>query len=144
MPRPTTVDWTPVIARGEVWLIETPVGDAFEPVGTLVLEEHPFYLRIDIVAVRPAHQHRGHGRAAIAFAEDRAAARGLGEVRFYTNTLIARNIAFYRGLGYIETARWQHAKRPGEVYVDFVKTIGPAADGGRPETALDRKPPRAT
>jgi ribosomal protein S18 acetylase RimI-like enzyme len=155
-PRPTTVDFAPLIEQGQVWVIEAPAGPAAAPVGALVLEEHPHYLRIDIVAILPAHQHRGYGRTAIAFAEAQAAARGLSEVRFYTNTTIERNVAFYRAQGYVESGRWQHPKRPGEIYVDFAKPVAPAtvgptgrrgrdpADGGRPETALDRDPPRAT
>jgi ribosomal protein S18 acetylase RimI-like enzyme len=155
-PRPTTVDFAPLIEAGQVWLVEAPAGNDAVPVGVLVLEQHPHYLRIDIVAILPAHQHRGYGRAAIGFAEAQAAARGLGEVRFYTNSTIARNVAFYSALGYVETGRWRPSKRPNEVYVDFAKTIAPTVagpgggperrsiDGGQAETALDRPPPRAT
>ena len=110
----------------------------------MVLEEHPGFLRLDIIAILPAHQHRGHGRAALAFVEKHAVSSGFAEIRFYTNTLIERNIAFYRRLGYIEVGRWRPAKRPNETFVDFVKTVGPGSDGSRPETALDRRPPRAT
>ena len=141
-PRPTTVDFAPLIARDEAWLIEATTETGCEPVGAMVLEEHPGYLRLDIIAILPAHQHRGHGRAALAFVDAHAAALGLSEIRFYTNTLIERNVAFYRRLGYIETAHWRSAKRPNETYVDFVKAI--RTDSGSPETALDRKSPRAT
>lgn len=142
VPRPTTVDFAPLIARDEVWLIEEETGTGRKPVGTMVLEEHPGYLRLDIIAILPAHQHRGYGRAAMAFIEAHAASNGFGEIRFYTNTAIARNVAFYRRLGYIEVGQWRPGKRPNETYVDFVKTV--QTDGGRPETALDRKPSRAT
>lgn len=142
VPRPTTVDFAPLIARDEVWLIEAPTETGHEPVGAMVLEEHAGYLRLDIIAILPAHQHRGHGRAALAFIETHAVSNGFGEIRFYTNTSIERNVAFYRRLGYIEAGQWPHAKRPNEIYVDFVKTI--RTDGGGPETALDRKSPRAT
>jgi ribosomal protein S18 acetylase RimI-like enzyme len=142
VPRPTTVDFAPLIARDEVWLIEAATETGFAPVGAMVLEEHPGYLRLDIVAIRPAHQHRGHGRAAMIFIEAHAVSNGFGEIRFYTNTAIERNVAFYRRLGYIETAHWRSAKRPNETYVDFVKVV--RTGGGRPETALDPKSPRAT
>jgi len=141
-PRPTTVDFAPLIADGQVWLIETHTGSGHEPVGAMVLEEHPGFLRLDIIAISPAHQHRGYGRAALAFVETHAAARGLSEIRFYTNTMIERNVAFYRRLGYIETAHWRSAKRPNEIYVDFVKST--RTDSGGPETALDPNSPRAT
>lgn len=155
-PRPTTVDFAPLIAAEQVWLVEAPAGNGAEPVGALVLEEHPSFLRIDIVAILPAHQHRGYGRSAIEFAESQAATRGFGEVRFYTNSTVARNVAFYRALGYRETRRWRHAKRPDELYVDFSKAIAPQrgdpggspaggpTGGGQSETALDPRPPRAT
>lgn len=142
VPRPTTVDFAPLIARDEVWLIEAITETGFDPVGGMVLEEHAGYLRLDILAIHPAHQHRGHGRAAMAFIEAHAVSNGFDEIRFYTNTAIERNVAFYRQLGYIETAHWRSAKRPNETYVDFVKVV--RTDGGSPETALDRKTPRAT
>ena len=142
VPRPTTVDFAPLIEAGQVWMIEAATESGPEAVGVLLLEENPGYLRLDIVAILPAHQHRGHGRAALAFAEAHAAALGLPELRFYTNTTIERNVAFYRRLGYIETGQWRHPKRPNEFYVDFVKTV--RTDSGHPETALDRTPPRAT
>ena len=141
-PRPTTLDFAPLIADGQVWLIEVSSATGHAPVGAMVLEEHPGFLRLDIIAVLPAHQHRGLGRAALTFVEAHAASHGFGEIRFYTNTLIERNVAFYRQLGYIETGRWTHARRPGEIYVDFVKTV--RTDGGGPETALDPKARRAT
>ncbi len=142
VPGPTTVEFAPLIEAGQVWMIEAATGSGAEPVGIMVLKRHPAYLLMDIVAILPAHQHRGHGRAALAFAEAHAATLGLPELRFYTNTTIERNVAFYRRLGYIETGQWQHPKRPNEIYVDLVKSV--RTDGGRPETALDRKPPRAT
>lgn len=141
-PRPTTVDFAPLIDAQQVWVIESATDTRCEPVGAMVLEEHPGYLRLDIIAILPAHQHRGHGRAALNFVETYAASNGFAEIRFYTNTLIERNVAFYRQLGYIETAHWRSAKRPDEIYVDFVKTV--RTDGDGPETALDRKPTRAT
>jgi GNAT superfamily N-acetyltransferase len=141
-PRPTTIDFAPLIAVGQVWLIEVAAAAESEPVGVMVLEENPGFLRLDILAIQPAHQHRGYGRAALAFVDAHAASHGFGEVRFYTNTMIERNVAFYRRLGYIESGRWTPAKRPNETYVDFVKTV--RTDGGGPETALDPSAPRAT
>ena len=141
-PRPTTVDFAPLAADGQVWLIEASSSTGQEAVGAMVIEEHPGFLRLDIIAILPQHQHRGYGRAALAFVEAHAASRGFGEVRFYTNTLIERNVAFYRKLGYIETGHWTHDKRPGEIYVDFVKSI--RTDSGGPETALDPNGSRAT
>ena len=141
-PRPTTLDFAPLIADGQVWMIEALASTGPEPVGAMVLEEHTAFLRLDIIAILPQQQHRGYGRRALAFVDTHAAALGLPEVRFYTNTMIERNVAFYRRLGYTESGRWTHAKRPNETYVDFVKTV--RTDGGGPETGLDPKAPRAT
>lgn len=150
VPRPTTVDFAPLIAAGQVWMIDETGDDGSSvPVGVIVLEENPGFMRLDIIAILPAHQHRGHGRAAMAFVDRETARRGLAEVRFYTNTTIARNVAFYRSLGYVEAARWRTAKRPTETYVDFVKQVAgatpsPDRDGGAADAGLDPGAPRAT
>jgi ribosomal protein S18 acetylase RimI-like enzyme len=60
---------------------------------------------IENVAVRPGHQGHGLGRRLLTFAEDRAKATGMREVRLYTNELMTENIAYYRRLGYEEVER---------------------------------------
>jgi ribosomal protein S18 acetylase RimI-like enzyme len=60
---------------------------------------------VNNVAVAPAFQGRGHGRALLSFAEAEARRRGLPEVRLHTNAAMADNIIMYPRLGYVETGR---------------------------------------
>jgi len=62
--------------------------------------ETPDHLLIVNVAVAPAFQKRGLGRRLMAHAETLARAGGFAEVRLYTNSLMAENIALYKRLGY--------------------------------------------
>ena len=145
-PRPTMITYENQIARGEVWMIETPAtAPDSRTIGVLIVETHSENLRIDIIAIRPGFQHRGFGRRAFAFVEAQARKIGVGEIWLYTNSMIDRNLGFYRRLGFSETGRWEHPKRPGEEYVNFSKRIDsrPIAGakgrppGSAPDTALD-------
>ena len=70
-PRPMREDYAARIATDEVWVLE----EAGAVVGLLVLEEGTEGFLLDNVAVVPTQQHKGYGRALIAFAEDEARAR---------------------------------------------------------------------
>jgi ribosomal protein S18 acetylase RimI-like enzyme len=63
-------------------------------------ENAPDHLMIVNVAVAPAFQGRGLGRRLMAHAERLASDAGFVEVRLYTNSLMAENIALYKRLGY--------------------------------------------
>jgi N-acetylglutamate synthase-like GNAT family acetyltransferase len=71
-------------------------------VGVLVLQLHPDELLLEIVAVAPAAQGRGIGRALIAFAEQRARKLNLRKVTLYTNAEMTENLALYRRLEFVE------------------------------------------
>jgi ribosomal protein S18 acetylase RimI-like enzyme len=75
-------------------LIETTPESSGEP------EEAPDHLMIVNVAVAPAFQGRGLGRRLMAHAEQLAVDAGFAEIRLYTNSLMAENIALYKRLGY--------------------------------------------
>ena len=60
----------------------------------------PDHLLIVNVAVAPAFQGRGLGKHLLMHAERLAVAGGFGEIRLYTNSLMAENIALYKRLGY--------------------------------------------
>lgn len=62
--------------------------------------EGPDHLLIVNVAVSPAFQKRGLGRRLMAHAEALARDGGFAEIRLYTNSLMAENIALYKRLGY--------------------------------------------
>jgi ribosomal protein S18 acetylase RimI-like enzyme len=100
-PGPMLDDYPRRIAAGQVWVS----GDAGDIVGVLVLEETPAGFLLDNIAVAPHAQGKGHGRALLEFAEAEAARRGWREIRLYTHVRMTENIALYRRIGYVETAR---------------------------------------
>ena len=120
-PGPMLADYAAVLADAEVWVAEDDGtgneaagnGTADEgsgdggrrPVGFVVLVEHPDHLLLENVAVHPAHQGRGIGRALLDHAETRARELGLSRVRLYTHETMTENLALYRARGYRETAR---------------------------------------
>lgn len=114
-PLPVSEDYAPRIARGEVWLAGAD--------GLIVLETHPDHLLIFSVAVRPEAHGKGVGRAMMAFAEERARAARLAEIRLYTNARWAENISLYERIGYTETGRRDNPARPGWILVDMAKRL---------------------
>jgi len=100
-PGPMLDDYAKRIADGQVWVMDTTDGI----VGILVLEESPDRFLLDNIAVAPNRQGKGHGRVLLDFAEARAMQRGWQEIRLYTNASMTENIALYRKIGYVETAR---------------------------------------
>jgi ribosomal protein S18 acetylase RimI-like enzyme len=102
-PGPMEDDYAARVARGQVWVLTNP-SHAIE--GILVLEDMPDgAVLLDNVAVAPDAQGQGHGRALIAFAETEAQHRGSGVLRLYTHILMTENIALYKRVGFVETAR---------------------------------------
>jgi len=122
-PKPAYEDYTDRIKRGEVWILDLVDG----PSGVTVLEPTDDYLLIYSIAVRPQYQGRGYGKLLLAFAEQQAAARGLAEVRLYTNRRMEQNLIFYRNFGYSEMGTRPHPHRSEEIVVDMVKPIAAKA-----------------
>ena len=117
IPQPAEEDYNTRIARREVWLIERDE----HAVGVAVLEERPDHLLVHSIAVRPTEQRRGYGRALLAFADRRAVAIGVPEIRLFTNTRMKRNIALYRRYGYAEVGVRPHPNRSGQFVVDMAR-----------------------
>ena len=117
IPLPAEEDYSDRIARREVWIIETDE----HAVGVAVLEEHRDHLLVHSIAVRPSEQRRGYGRALLDFADHRAVAIGVPELRLFTNTQMKRNIALYRSHGYAEAGVRPHPSRSGQMIVDMVR-----------------------
>jgi GNAT superfamily N-acetyltransferase len=95
-PKPMAADYDTAVREHLIDLLE-------EDGALVALVEcirEPDHLLIENLAVAPAHQGKGHGRRLIAHVESLARTLGFGEVRLYTNTLFAENIAFYKKLGY--------------------------------------------
>jgi ribosomal protein S18 acetylase RimI-like enzyme len=101
-PLPYRADYAALLADHEAWFARDAAGTE---IGALILGFPADHLLIWSVAVSSAAGGRGVGRLLIAFAEAEAMRRHLGEVRLYTNALMARNIALYQRLGYGETHR---------------------------------------
>jgi ribosomal protein S18 acetylase RimI-like enzyme len=100
-PAPMTADYPSLVAAQEVWVGETDG----RVVGVLVIRSSAAALELENVAVDPAEQGHGHGRALVSFAESHARERGLGAVELYTNEAMTENIELYPRLGYVETER---------------------------------------
>jgi ribosomal protein S18 acetylase RimI-like enzyme len=73
--------------------------------GVLVLRPDGDALMVENVAVDPARQGEGLGRALLTFASDQAAVRGVEELRLYTHELMTSNIDLYERLGWEEYDR---------------------------------------
>jgi GNAT superfamily N-acetyltransferase len=100
-PGPMLDNYQKRIAGNQVWVLAGTVGI----VGILVLEETPERFLLDNIAVAPGRQGNGHGRVLLDFAEAEASRRGWNEIHLYTHAMMTENIALYRRIGYVETAR---------------------------------------
>jgi GNAT superfamily N-acetyltransferase len=119
-PAPMTADYEALIGRHEVWV--ACEDDTLE--GVLVLHvAGQDALLLENVAVTPAKQGRGIGRALLGFAEQYARDLGLSEIVLYTNELMTENLRLYPRLGYVETDR---RVEDGYSRVYFRKALTPA------------------
>jgi ribosomal protein S18 acetylase RimI-like enzyme len=116
-PGPMLRDYAAVLTVSRVWVLEA-VGGGLE--GLLVVEAADDHLHIDVVAVAPAAQGRGHGARLLARAEDDARELRLPEVRLHTNVAMTENQVFYPRHGYVETGR---GRRDGYERVFYAKTV---------------------
>lgn len=90
-----------LIRTEEVFVLD----DGAAIVGLIVLRCGRDYMLVENVAVDPSLQHRGHGRALLAFAEKHGRELGFGELRLYTNEAMTENIELYPRLGWREYDR---------------------------------------
>jgi ribosomal protein S18 acetylase RimI-like enzyme len=100
-PAPMTDDHAARISARQTYVIES--GGAVRGLAVLVPESDGMLL--DNIAVDPAAQGSGLGRALLAFAEAMARKAGFGVIRLYTNAAMTENIALYARIGYGETHR---------------------------------------
>jgi ribosomal protein S18 acetylase RimI-like enzyme len=100
-PRPMDADYGRAVADAESWVAE----DEGEVVGFLVLVPQDDGMLLDNVAVHPAYQGRGVGRALLELAENRARAGDHVLIRLYTHRTMVENQRLYERLGYVETGR---------------------------------------
>ncbi|WP_141204184.1 GNAT family N-acetyltransferase [Streptomyces griseorubiginosus] len=94
VPQPMRRDHAANVAAGQVYVTGDPV------VGLVVVEERTDHLYLDNIAVRPDAQGQGVGGRLLRFVEAHARARGLAEVRLYTNAKMWENQEIYPKFGY--------------------------------------------
>ena len=103
--------WVPIMGREPIPMnadyakaVERHVIDLHHIDGALaaLIEMHPApnHLFLVNVAVAPAFQGRGLGRALLRHADAVAASLGLGEMRLYANKLMTDNVRLYLRCGY--------------------------------------------
>ena len=95
-PGPMLEDYADVIAREHVTVAERDGSIA----GLVVLAEGDEGFLVANVAVAPAFQGQGIGRALLEFAEHEARRRGHPEIYLYTHEKMVENRALYAKLGY--------------------------------------------
>lgn len=98
-PGPMLDDYAALVRGHAVWVAGAPV------TGLVVLLAEADHLLLDNVAVDPAAQGQGVGRALIEFAAAEARRRGYREMRLYTHQTMTENIALYGRTGWVETGR---------------------------------------
>lgn len=81
------------------------VDEGGRPVAFVIAYRQGDALMIENVAVDPAVQGAGIGRALLGWAEGEARRQGLARLCLYTNEVMTENRALYPSLGYVETGR---------------------------------------
>ena len=100
-PAPMLADYATLIAAGVVHVLADRSGVR----GVVVCFAREGYFFLENVAVDPAHQGQGLGRALLQFVELQAREAGCHEIRLYTHERMTENLAYYPKLGYEETGR---------------------------------------
>lgn len=100
-PKPMTADYGAAVRDHEVWVLEED-GDLRAVLELIPADDH---VLVENVAVSPRLQRHGIGKCLMAFAEKEAQARGVPEMRLYTNAAFIENIVLYESIGYRETGR---------------------------------------
>jgi ribosomal protein S18 acetylase RimI-like enzyme len=100
-PAPIRADYAALIAQGVVFVI----GDASDVRGIVVCFPNEDHFFLENIAIDPAHQGHGFGRALMRFVEEEARAAGLREIQLYTHERMTENLEYYPKLGYEEIDR---------------------------------------
>lgn len=95
-PAPLLVDYSEVVEGGSTFI--GMQGD--KAVAVMVLKEHEEFMMINNLAVAPAYQGKGWGKAMLQLGEILANKRGKAQTQLYTNEIMEENIAFYQKAGY--------------------------------------------
>lgn len=100
-PRPMQRDYGEAIAGLQVWVATL----AQHTVAALLLDVTDEGFLVDVIAVLPAHQGTGVGRALLELAEREAVRQGHASIYLYTNEKMTENRALYQRIGYVEYKR---------------------------------------
>lgn len=90
--------------EGEVWVIGPPP----DLIACMFLTPKPGALYLGKLAVRGDQRGRGHARAMVGCAAERARALGLARVELQTRVELVENHATFAALGFHEVARTAH------------------------------------
>lgn len=112
-PKPMRADYDEVVRERDVTVAEVDGGIA----GLVVFGPGEEGFLIDNVAVDPAHQGTGVGRALLEHAEARAREAAYDSLYLYTHELMSENRALYERIGYTE----YDARRFGSALVIFLR-----------------------
>jgi ribosomal protein S18 acetylase RimI-like enzyme len=100
-PRPMTDDYAEVVRDWEVTVAES----GGEVIGLVVLGVTKEGFVVDNLAVDPARQGTGVGRALLEHAEAEARRAGFDSIHLYTHETMTENLELYRRIGYVEFDR---------------------------------------
>ena len=116
-PKPMNADYEHAV-RAHV--IELAYDDG-ELAGLIEIIPAADHLLLENLAVAPAQQRKGIGHRLMAHVEAMARARGLPQVRLYTNKAFTANLDFYHKLGY--TLEREEPIKGGGFLVHFAKSV---------------------
>jgi ribosomal protein S18 acetylase RimI-like enzyme len=100
-PRPMTDDYAEVVRNHRVTVAERNG----EIAGLVVMGIDEGGFVVDNVAVHPAHQGAGVGRALLEHAEAEARRTGFESLYLYTHEKMTENLSLYERVGYVEYDR---------------------------------------
>ncbi|MDP9134106.1 MAG: GNAT family N-acetyltransferase [Actinomycetota bacterium] len=100
-PGPMTEDYGALIRDGVVTVAER----GGEIAGLLILDVGEEGFTVENVAVDPANQGAGVGRALLQHAEAEARRRGFDAIALYTHETMTENLELYTRIGYVEYDR---------------------------------------
>jgi N-acetylglutamate synthase-like GNAT family acetyltransferase len=118
-PLPLQADYAAILATMEVWC----AGPQCDLAGVLILEPHSDHVLIWSIAIDPAGQSRGLGRALLAAAETRARQLGLHQLRLYTGSKLTDRVAWYGRHGFTVS---RIDELPDRSITHMAKTLAPA------------------
>ncbi len=98
-PAPMFRDYGPSVEDGTTWVAGSPV------MAVITLYPREGHLLVENIAIHPAAQGRGLGRALMEFAEQEAARSGFTRMALVTHEAMTENQTIYGRLGYTEVDR---------------------------------------